>query len=128
MSINLKLAEALEIWRVALSASVRDEDAPDLTARQMAILLNVYSGTGSYTVRGLASDLRVSKPAITRALDRLQDLGYIKRRTDEEDRRSIIVQRTIKGSVYLSDFAEHVVSALKNLNPDLLSDAELLTL
>ena len=42
MVVNLRQDEALELWRETLSASVRD-DGPDLSARQMAILLTVYT-------------------------------------------------------------------------------------
>ncbi len=38
-------------------------------------------------VRGLAQVLKVSKPAITRALERLGALDLVRRRTDEADRR-----------------------------------------
>ena len=70
--------QALEMWRHSLVASVRG-DAPDLSARQMALLLSVYMGEGPHTVRGLAKALKISKPAISRALDRLGELSYIRR-------------------------------------------------
>ncbi|MFN5588735.1 MAG: MarR family transcriptional regulator [Holosporales bacterium] len=125
--LPIKLNEALEIWRLALAESVRDEN-PDLTARQMAIMLTCYLVSPPHTVRGLAEGLKISKPAVTRALDRLQDYGFIRRKTDEDDRRSILVQRTIKGSVYLSEFAEHVVNAARSLNPDAVPNVDLMTL
>lgn len=86
-------------------------DAPDLSARQMAVLLTVYMTEPSHTVRGLAEILDVSKPAITRALDRLGELGLARRKTDPRDRRSVIVQRTVKGSVYLAEFADIIAAA-----------------
>ena len=101
---------ALGLWRKALVASVRC-DGPDLSARQMALLLTVYLCDPPHTVRGLAVTLNISKPAITRALDRLSVLGFIKRRRDTEDRRNVLVQRTVQGSVYLSEFSEMVVEA-----------------
>ncbi|MEI8395278.1 MAG: MarR family transcriptional regulator [Rhodospirillaceae bacterium] len=101
---------ALGLWRKALVASVR-RDAPDLSARQMALLLTVYLCEPPHTVRGLAATLNISKPAITRALDRLSVLGFIKRKRDAEDRRNVLVQRTVSGSVFLSEFAELVVEA-----------------
>ena len=101
---------ALGLWRKALVASVR-RDTPDLSARQMALLLTVYLCPPPHTVRGLAETLNISKPAITRALDRLSVLGYLRRRRDTEDRRNVLVQRTVTGSVFLSDFSELVVAA-----------------
>ena len=52
---------------------------PDLTNRQMALLLLVYLTPGPHTVRGLAHILGVSKPVITRALNTLGTLGYLAR-------------------------------------------------
>jgi len=101
----LSSTQILDLWRGALVATVR-RDAPDLSARQMALLLTVYLTPPPHTVRGLASILNISKPAITRALDRLGAHDMIRRKPDEADRRSILVQRTVKGSVYLSEFAD----------------------
>lgn len=107
MARNLK---ALGLWRTALVASVR-QDGPDLSARQLAILLQVYLTDPPHTVRGLAALLNISKPAVTRALDRLSVLSFVKRKRDLEDKRNVLVQRTVKGSVFLSDFAELVIAA-----------------
>jgi len=108
--IDLRGQQALEIWRGTTVESVR-RDTPDLSARQMAVLLTVYLNPDQQTVRGLAQELNVSKPAVTRALDRLTRHGLIKRKIDENDRRSVLVQRTVKGSVFLSEFADLVTHA-----------------
>jgi DNA-binding MarR family transcriptional regulator len=71
----------------------------------MALLLSVYLGEGPHTVRGLAKDLKISKPAVSRALDRLGELNYIRRERDDLDRRNVLVQRTPKGGKFLLDFA-----------------------
>jgi DNA-binding MarR family transcriptional regulator len=98
------------LWRLATVASVRNDQA-DLSARQLGLLLTVYLRPQPHTVRGLAKELNISKPAITRALDKLQDLGYVKRKPDPDDKRSVIVQRTVKGSVFLTDFGQIVTKA-----------------
>lgn len=102
--------EPLDIWRRAMVDNVR-RDAPDLSARQMALMLTVYMTEPPHTVRGLAEILNVSKPAITRALDRLGEFGLARRKTDPRDRRSVVVQRTVKGSVYLAEFADIIAAA-----------------
>jgi DNA-binding MarR family transcriptional regulator len=79
-------------------------DRPDLTNRQMAILLLVYLTDGPHTVRGLAASLRVSKPVVTRALNTLGALGYIRRKRDESDLRNIFVERTGQGQDFLEAF------------------------
>ena len=106
----MNATEALDLWRGAIVESVKRE-APDLSARQMAILTTVYLEPPPHTVRGLAETLNVAKPAVTRAIDRLSELGLVRRKPDPEDRRSILVQRTVKGSVFLSEFGELIVKA-----------------
>ncbi len=116
MVVNLRQDEALELWREALSASVRD-DGPDLSARQMAIVLTVYTSPPPHTVAALAEALRIAKPAVSRALDRLSILGFIRRARDEADRRIVHVQRTVKGAVFLSEFADQIAEAADGIGP-----------
>lgn len=111
---QLNNSEAMNLWRRALVETVR-RDQPDLSARQLALLLTVYLTPQPHTVRGLAQTLKISKPAVTRALDRLSGLGFVRRRTDEADRRNVLVQRTVKGSVFLSDFGDLVAKAAAEL-------------
>jgi DNA-binding MarR family transcriptional regulator len=114
MGLEIKPMTALSLWHAVTLAGVRDA-APDLTQRQLAILLHVYLNPPPHTVRGLAATLGVTKPAITRALDSLGAIGLLKRRRDEDDRRNVLVQRTVKGSVYLSEFGEGVTRIGRDL-------------
>jgi len=113
---RLSATQILDLWRGALVETVR-RDRPDLSARQMALLLSVYLTPPPHTVRGLAATLNISKPAITRALDRLGTHDMIRRKPDEADRRSVLVQRTVKGSVCLSEFADMVQQSLSQTDP-----------
>ncbi len=108
--MDLTPTDALSIWRDAITESVR-RDTPDLSARQMAVLTTVYLCPAPHTVRGLAEQLNVAKPAVTRAVDRLSELGLVRRKPDQEDRRSVLINRTVKGSVFLSEFGEMIVQA-----------------
>ena len=116
MAVNLLQDEALELWRETLSASVRD-DGPDLSARQMAIVLTVYTSPPPHSVRALAEILGIAKPAVTRALDRLSILGFIRRTRNDADRRIVHVQRTVKGAVFLSEFADQIAEAADGIGP-----------
>jgi DNA-binding MarR family transcriptional regulator len=94
-------------------ASVRGS-SPDLTARQLAVFLKIYLELGAeHTVRGLAAELSVAKSAITRALDRLEELDFTRRQTDPKDRRSIIARRTTTGSGYLRTLGGYMTEASK---------------
>jgi DNA-binding MarR family transcriptional regulator len=108
--VEFKTRDALELWRTTLVEGVRAR-GPDLSARQLALLLTVYLSAPPHTVRGLAAGLKVSKPAITRALDRLGQLGLLRRKRDEADKRNVLVERTVKGSVFLNDLGERIAAA-----------------
>jgi DNA-binding MarR family transcriptional regulator len=100
------------ILRDTIVGTVR-RDGPDLSARQFGVFLIAYIEEGPHTVRGLAARLSVSKPAITRSLDRLTELGLAKRGPDPRDRRSVLVQRTRRGTDFLNDVKDLLGTALK---------------
>ncbi|MFL6720921.1 MAG: MarR family transcriptional regulator [Sphingomonas sp.] len=91
----------------ALIAYVRSGE-PDLTNRQMALLMLVYLTPGPHTVRGLARILGVSKPVVTRALNTLGALGYLRRERDQDDRRNVFVVRTSSGTEFLEGFKRNL--------------------
>ena len=97
--------QALSGWMDTLTAYVRSGE-PDLTNRQMALLLLVYLLPGPHTVRGIAHALNVSKPVVTRALNKLGALGYLRRQRDDADRRNIFVAKTQEGAEFLEGFGE----------------------
>lgn len=99
--------QPLRDWMEALIAYVRSGQ-PDLTNRQMALMLLVYLTPGPHTVRGLAATLDVSKPVITRALNTLGALGYLRRIRDEADRRNVFVAKTRTGQDFLESFEGNI--------------------
>jgi DNA-binding MarR family transcriptional regulator len=99
--------QALKGWMHTLINYVRSGE-PDLTNRQMALMLLVYLTPGPHTVRGLAHILGVSKPVITRALNTLGSLGYLRRVRDENDRRNVFVARTSTGQDFLEGFERNL--------------------
>jgi len=98
---------ALRSWMQTLIRYVRSGQ-PDLTNRQMALMLLVYLTPGPHTVRGLAHVLGVSKPVITRALNTLGSLGYLRRVRDETDRRNVFVAKTSTGQEFLESFERNL--------------------
>jgi DNA-binding MarR family transcriptional regulator len=111
----------LELWRRVLVSSVRSK-SPDLSQRQLSVMLTVYLTPAPHTVRGLAATLGVTKPVITRALDKLSVLEFIRRKTDEADRRNVLVQRTVKGAVFLSEFAKAIAACREAALPSETSE------
>ena len=113
MAVVVTTERLVGVLRDTVVGTVR-RDGPDLSARQFAVFLITYIEDGQHTVRGLAARLDVSKPAITRSLDRLTELGLAKRGPDPRDRRSVLVLRTRKGS----EFFEFVKNLLANAMKD----------
>src|ERR1700731_3265464 len=110
MANNPSPDQLVGILRDTIVALVR-RDGPDLSARQLGVFLTCYLQEGGHTVRGLAASLNVSKPAITRALDRLGELDLARRKVDPMDRRSVLVQRTPKGSAFMRDLRSIIMEA-----------------
>ncbi len=105
----LSVAHALTLWHDVNLAQVL-EDEPDLSMRQMTILLTVYMEAPPHTVRGLATKLGVSKPVITRALDTMGKAGLLTRRRDDTDKRNVLIKRTVKGALHVERFADIIVA------------------
>ena len=109
--MNAELAEQrVDVLRQTIIALVRRE-GPDLTARQLGVFLTCYLDEEAQTVRGLAAKLNVSKPAITRALDRLSEFDLLRRKTDPLDRRSVLAQRTATGMAFQRDLKKILAEA-----------------
>ncbi len=102
--------QALDLWRCALTAYVRSDEA-DMTARQQAVLMTVALTPGPHTVRGLSNYLNIAKPAVTRALDVLERNQFIRRIPDENDLRSIHIERTSEGMDWLRAFGGRIQAA-----------------
>jgi len=114
MTIELRAGQALKLWQEVSMGLVHD-DKPDLTLRQMTILLTIYLEPPPHTVRGLAARLKVTKPVITRALDTMGHMNLVKRRRDERDRRNVVIQRTLEGSLFLEAVADLIVARAREL-------------
>ena len=114
MPLEIRPSQALRLWRQVHLDLVRDDEA-DLSARQTAILLTVYLELPPHTVRGLAQQLGVTKPVITRALDTLGKLGLLTRKRDEADLRNVVIQRTVAGALAVEKLADLVTEHAKEI-------------
>ena len=108
-----KTLRALSFWHGVTAAALKQMPV-DLSARQQAVLLNVYLMPSPHSIKSLADDLMISKPAICRAVDALEKAKLVKRFRDKADKRNVLIQRTVKGSVYLSEFADIILTQSKD--------------
>lgn len=107
------MREALTLWRDIVVRGLQN-NAYDLSTRQTGILLTVYLSAPPHSIKALSENLLISKPAVCRAVDTLAKLGLVRRKRDENDSRIVHIQRTVKGSVYLSEFAEIINSVSRH--------------
>ncbi|MDB5546482.1 MAG: MarR family protein [Hyphomicrobiales bacterium] len=120
MSIALKPSQGLDLLHDITLAMVREtkpDGLADFTHRQLAILLTVYLERPPHTVRGLAQKLGVTKPVVTRALDSMGKQAIIARRRDETDKRNVIIQRTVKGALYVEKLGDMVTRKAAEIGP-----------
>ena len=116
MAVRIRPAQALRLWQDVSLALVRDRE-PDLSTRQLTILLTIYLEPQPHTVRALAAKLGVTKPVVTRALDTMGRQGLLTRKRDPSDRRNVLVQRTVEGSLFLERLGDLIVSRAAGLPP-----------
>lgn len=114
MAVEMRPSQALKLLQDFALALVTDGE-PDLSARQLSILLTIYLEPPPHTVRALAIKLRVTKPVITRALDTMGKLGLVSRRRDETDRRNVVIQRTPKGALAVERLGDVLISKAREL-------------
>lgn len=100
----------LLFWKEVLLAHVRSGQ-PNLTNRQMTVLMVLYASDDTYTVGGLAAKLTLSSPVVSRSLNMLEALGYLKRSRDPADARNSLVHRTASGAAFLTNFGAAIASA-----------------
>ncbi len=115
MGVEMRPAQALKLLYGLNHALVTDGE-PDLSARQLAILLTIYVDPPPHTVRGLASKLKVTKPVITRALNTMGKLGLVSRRRDTADKRNVVIQRTVQGALAVEKLGDLLVAKAKELS------------
>ena len=89
----------LENARKTLLTLVAQKETNDITVRQFLVLLSLVSKPR--TVRDISNEVRLTKPAVSRAADWLDAIGFAKRIKDPNDRRSVLVVLLPKGKRFL---------------------------
>jgi len=114
MAVELRPSQALKLLQDFAFALVTDGE-PDLSARQLSILLTIYLQPPPHTVRGLAAKLKVTKPVITRALDTMGALKLLSRHRDDKDKRNVLVKRTVEGALFVERLGDVVIAKAQEL-------------
>jgi len=114
MALKMRPAQALRLLHDFAHALVVD-GKPDLSARQLTVLLTIYLESPPHTVRALAAKLHVTKPVITRALDSMGKRDLVSRKRDPADRRNVVIQRTVKGALYVEELGDLLIAKAQEL-------------
>jgi DNA-binding MarR family transcriptional regulator len=102
-------------WYQTLGALI--EKMPhELTMRQCLILLHIYLANGEHNVKSLAYTFDLPKASVSRALSALVKLGLLKKRNNPNDKRNVIVHKTMKGIAFLNKFNDIVMNINYNNN------------
>src|ERR1700674_3956216 len=112
MAVEIRPSQALRLLHEVSHALVTDGE-PDLSARQLDVLFTIYLEPPPHTVRRLATKLGVTKPVITRALDTMGKLDLVARRRDENDRRNVVIKRTVKGALAVERLGDLLAAKAK---------------
>ena len=109
-----KTIRALAFWHNVTSTALKQMPV-DLSARQTAVLLNVYLMPPPHSIKSLADDLMISKPAVCRAIDALEATRLVRRLRDRQDKRNVLIQRTVKGALFVEKLGDFMVSRAQTL-------------
>ena len=74
-----------------------------LTQAQFLMLVGIHA-SGRSTMGNLATNMRLSLPAATGAVDRLVRAGYLKRVAKADDRRKVFVELSGQGQAFIREF------------------------
>lgn len=89
---------------VGMFGALKDHEQ-EITLRQLGTI-GVLLTTPGCSVREIAGKLDISKPAVTRALQALGELGYVEKQPGEADRRLVRASVTSKGKAFAERFVK----------------------
>jgi DNA-binding MarR family transcriptional regulator len=92
------LTEIAELYAIVLRVGrkIHEGDQP-MTATQRLALMEIVA-VGPLRLRTLARRMETTPATATRAVDSLEELGFVKRKIDPSDRRGVIVAATTRGT------------------------------
>jgi len=124
----LVLANQLRPVLLRLSRELRKEtESLGVTARQVTLLWLIKTNRG-LSLRELAAEERISAPALSGHVDRLERAGLIERVRDETDRRRVGLTLTEEGARLLRRVRARrttwLAARLRELTPDEIAAIE----
>lgn len=87
------------------------------------MVLEVLLHKGNMTISEIGEKVLLAAPSMTSAIDRLEKLEYVVRKSSKEDRRIRLVELTAKGRKFISALYERHAESLESV-AGVLSQAE----
>jgi DNA-binding MarR family transcriptional regulator len=88
-----------------------------IAPQQYQLLLTImgYPGRDFATIGELAERLQITPHACVELINRSEELGYVQRRTNPKDRRSVLIEVTPQGGDILEALAEYHLEEIKRI-------------
>ena len=102
---------------VELILKVKSDDSLTLKESYLLLVTDRLSETKQNTVSNIATELKITNPAASLAITSLVKKGYLKRGSDETDRRVYLIETTDKAKTIMSaqaEFREKVIAEIFN--------------
>jgi DNA-binding MarR family transcriptional regulator len=109
------LDEIAELWAVVLRISRELDDDQPLTSTQRLALLEI-SIVGPMRLNNLAARMETTAATASRAVDVLEELGFVGRGKDAEDGRAIALTATAKGHRWTAGRQAKLCKVLRTLD------------
>ena len=110
--------EVAELYAIVLRTSRRVRDGDEaMTATQRLALIEV-ANAGPMRPNLLARRMDTTPATVTRAVDALEDAGFVRRVESEDDRRGILVAVTPKGARWADKRRKLVRDAITSIPPE----------
>lgn len=119
MDLRTYSAETIELLRELLFSSYKSGllqkiDEEGLTFLHRSILLYIMKHNGC-KMKDVCDGLAISPPALTRMVDKLVKLKYIKRETKDEERRALFMDITDKGRKLVEENEERSIKVIEGM-------------
>ena len=127
LSENIRIM-AMVVGDICHRSTLHKASPIDVTRNQF-IILKILSTDGDFQITDLARLLDISNAAISKNIDRLEQLGLVARRTKPEDRRSLELILLDEGFAILNEFdrilgekQEHLMEQFSGQEKEVLLD------
>jgi DNA-binding MarR family transcriptional regulator len=119
-----RLADIIMVLQRSFIQRLSEQLAHGRVSFAQYFLLTHVSAGGSLTMSAIAEKMSHSTAAATGLVDRLENLGYVRRAAVAGDRRKVLVQITRKGLRLVEKIREDIIGNLDELMHELTEDEQ----